>query len=118
MNFNDLSTINKKRCENINGFNHPLDSWRPSQWSNGMAGECGEACNITKKMDRIIDNIQRTSKPNDRSMSNLKEKLMLELGDMIIYADLLAQRCDFKLEDCVKLAFNSKSDEIGFNEKL
>lgn len=104
---------NKTRCETMA---QPLDGWLPSQWSNAMAGEAGECCNITKKMDRIWPaNMfkQSWNKPDDQRMEVLNAKLLREIGDAVIYASLLAQRQGSTLEECVRLAFNEKSEEIG-----
>jgi hypothetical protein len=42
----------------------------------------------------------------------------IELGDTVIYADLLAKRLGLTLEDVVLMAFNNKSNEIGSDIKL
>src|SRR5690242_420165 len=47
--FERLRAVNVLRCEDA--F-HKLNAWLPEQWTNAMAGETGEACNITKKMGR------------------------------------------------------------------
>lgn len=118
MEFATFAETNRARCE---AFAQPLDGWRPSQWSNAMAGEVGEACNITKKMDRIWPANQfkqAWNKPEDQRMDELRERLKREIGDAVIYADLLAQREGLTLEDCVRTAFNEKSEEIGSEFKL
>lgn len=113
MTFDELKKANTERCEIA--F-HPTNQWRPSQWTNAMAGECGEACNITKKMDRIWPSdqyIKNWNKPEDQRMEELEEKLAKEIADVVIYADLLATRIGRNLGDLVKQKFNEKSDEIG-----
>lgn len=114
MNFKDLEIANRERCESSSGFSHALDSWRPSQWSNAMAGECGEVCNLTKKIDRHLDAVPGNKKPIDVLMADTA----VEIGDVIVYADLLAQRLGFSLEECVRAAFNGKSEEIGSSVRL
>lgn len=115
--FLDLNLKNRLRCEDNDSFAHMIDVWRPSQWSNAMAGECGETCNLTKKMDRIIDQT-RGSKPVDQDWDALVAKAKREIGDVVIYADLLSQRLGTTLEECVRTAFNEKSYEIGSQIKL
>jgi len=73
MNFWDLAKANRIRCDR--SF-HPLNDWSPSDWSNAMAGECGEVCNLTKKLRRSED--------------VPIERIGQEIADTVIYADLLA----------------------------
>jgi hypothetical protein len=115
--FGELKRVNKARCLKF----HPIDEWRPSQWSNAMAGECGEACNLTKKMDRIAPDSRvkiQMNKVGETDMFDLIQMLSLELGDVIIYADLLATRVGLNLEDCVRDAFNNKSKSLGMSERV
>lgn len=116
--FDELRAINKARCE---AAFHEVDAWKPWEWSNAMAGECGEACNITKKMNRIWPANQfkqSWNKPEDQRMAELEARLADELADVVIYADLLATRIGRSLGDCVREKFNTKSDEIGSPIKL
>lgn len=101
MDFKDLAEANRIRCEK--SF-HPLNDWSPSDWSNAMAGECGEACNLTKKLRRGED--------------IPTERIGQEIADNVIYADLLAQRLGLSLGDIVKETFNEKSVEIGSDIRL
>lgn len=116
--FNELQETNQRRCE---AAFHRVDAWLPWEWSNAMAGECGEACNITKKMNRIWPANQfkqNWNKPEDQRMAELEQRLADELADVVIYADLLATRIGRNLGDCVRAKFNEKSDEIGSAIKL
>lgn len=113
--FETFRRKNHDRC--LHNFNHALADWRASQWSNAMAGEVGEACNITKKMDRVLDKIHG-NRNDDATLEMLSEKLKREIGDVVVYADLLAQHMNFRLEDCVRTAFNEKSQEIGSDISL
>lgn len=112
MEFAELRRKNLERCQASTGFAHQLNDWRPSQWSNAMAGETGEVCNLTKKMDRILDGL-RGNKGEDVKMEQLRGKAVGEIGDVVIYADLLAHALGTTLENCVRQAFNLKSEEIG-----
>ncbi len=104
-----LTRINKARC--LIGFHHTLDSWKTSQWTNAIAGETGEACNIAKKMDRILDGING-NKPEDNDLKILRANLGKELADIVIYADLAASSLGFDLTDLIVKKFNEKSREI------
>lgn len=116
--FDTLQAINKLRCE---AAFHSVEVWAPWEWSNAMAGECGEACNVTKKMNRIWPANQfkqSWNKPEDQLMADLEQKLADELADVVIYADLLATRIGRSLGECIRHKFNEKSDEIGSAVKL
>lgn len=118
LDFETFRMTNRARCE---AYAQPLEGWLPSQWSNAMAGEVGEACNITKKMDRMWPGNQfkqAWNKPEDSRINELNEKLLREIGDVVIYADLLASRIGTTLEECVRTAFNEKSEEIRSDFKL
>jgi anhydro-N-acetylmuramic acid kinase len=69
-----------------------------------LSGETGELCNKIKKVRRG-ENIP-------------KEDLEEELGDIVIYADLLAKKLDTSLEKCVKQKFNAKSKLWNCHIKL
>ena len=101
MDFKELAKVNLIRCEK--SF-HPLNDWSPSDWSNAMAGECGEVCNLTKKLRRGED--------------IPVERIGQEIADNVIYADLLAQRLGLSLGELVKETFNKKSDEVGSDIRL
>lgn len=110
MTFEMLRHTNAARCQE--SF-HPINDWSPSDWSNAMAGETGEACNITKKMLRLLTSKKQASRNSETDTEELKYKLGLEIADVVIYADLLATRVGLKLEDCIKEKFNQKSAEVG-----
>jgi hypothetical protein len=113
LSFERFTKTNVARCE---AHAQAITAWGPDQWSNAMAGETGEACNLTKKMSRIWPANQfkqSWNKPEDQRMDTLVQKLKREIGDVVIYADLLAVRVNLTLEDCVRTSFNEKSAELG-----
>ena len=113
MTFDELRNKNAYRCET--DFGHALtgpDAWQPTDWTNAMAGEVGEACNVSKKLKRLAMN-HALNRPEDRDHSELVHRLLLEVGDAVIYADLLCRVLGASLQDAVTLAFNGKSAEIG-----
>ena len=83
--------------------------WTPTQWALGMFGECGEACNIVKKLNRIECGDPGT---REHEGTELFEHLVNELADIVIYADLLAQRLNLDLATAVRLKFNDTSAKL------
>jgi len=122
LSFDDLRIANRDRCEQAY---HSIDSWSPSDWGNAMAGEFGEvavefldlqtlmiklttkiqACDTIKKMMRQLE--------SDAEVSVLKDKLALELADIVIYCDLLSERVGIDLGESVVKKFNQNSDKMG-----
>ena len=91
-----LRVANVKRCEDSFGM---CRDWSPSDWSNAMAGEVGETCNLTKKMSRGED--------------IPIEEIAKEIADVVIYADLLAHRLGIDLSDAIRQKFNEVSQRVG-----
>lgn len=115
MDFSTLRNTNLKRC--TESF-HAIDGWTPWEWSNAMAGEVGEACNLTKKMARVWPSNKLIVPWDDKTLAQLQGELELEIADVVIYADLLAQRIGVRLEDCIVKKFNITSERIGSEVKL
>ncbi len=113
MTFEELRTANKTRCESA--F-HPIDHWSVTDWGCAMAGECGEACNIAKKIRRLEGTY--FTRESERDSTELTDKLMDELADMIIYADLFAARVGRDLGEAVRQKFNETSKLVGSDIKL
>jgi NTP pyrophosphatase (non-canonical NTP hydrolase) len=102
MTFKELNEANVARNDLL--FKDIDNHWSLADWSNAIAGETGELCNKIKKVRRG-ENIP-------------KEDLEEELGDIVIYADLLAKKLDTSLEKCVKQKFNAKSKLWNCHIKL
>lgn len=106
LSFDALRSANYSRCEEI--F-HPVEDWSLSEWTNALAGEVGEACNVAKKIRRMRDG---TNQPKDpQTMEKAISMLADELADVIIYADLAAARMGIDLGDAIKKKFNRVSIE-------
>ena len=103
--FRRLRKVNVLRCKTA--FKRRLSDWSLAEWSNAMAGECGEACNITKKMLR-----------GDKNIKEYRNELAKEIADIIVYTDLLAAAADIDLEKAVIEKFNEVSDRKKSKIKL
>lgn len=110
--FNHVRTISLQRALRW----HPkgIDSWSLSDWGVALAGEAGELCNVIKKMNRLRDGLQQKAV----NESELITSLAMEIGDVYLYLDLIAQRAGLKIEDCIKDTFNRVSERESFPERL
>lgn len=114
--FSRLRSANARRCHQ--SF-HSLNAWSPTDWSNAVAGEAGELCNITKKMLRIAPNPEAPMTGQELMEYNaLRMKAGDEIADTVIYCDLLATRLGFRLADLVVGKFNEVSARVGSNITL
>ena len=94
--FSQLRSHNIKRCQDSY---HGVNEWSAQDWACAMAGECGEVCNLIKKMRRgeVVD----------------AKMIADEIADLVIYADLLAARLGINLGEAVRNKFNEVSNRIG-----
>jgi len=100
VNFKDLRKANVERDELVFG---ECKDWEGTDWGCAIAGEVGELCNAIKKLKRGDGNI---------------EKVRKELGDVLTYADLLANYFGFDLEKVIIDRFNYVSDRRKCDIKL
>ena len=107
LSFSALRTVNVLRC--LTHF-HPIEDWSPTDWATALAGECGEACNVIKKIRRLQTAPHWSPEDGNR---DLIAEVADELADVIIYTDLLAVRLGIDLEQAVRTKFNKTSDKIG-----
>jgi NTP pyrophosphatase (non-canonical NTP hydrolase) len=78
-----------------------------SFFGNELGGECGEAQNIVKKLERERLGIRGSrATPMD---------LMKELADVVIVADLLSQRVGGDLGRAIREKFNETSNKNGLS---
>ena len=79
---------------------------KPTFFAIELAGEVGEVCNVVKKLER-----EQYGIPGSRvNVDDLAD----ELADVIIVADLLAERYGIDLEVAVARKFNKTSRARGF----
>lgn len=94
--------------------------WSTFEWAGAMGGEAGEALNAAKKMKRLECKMQQhggdSGTPKD--MEEAVKKLLKEVGDTVVYADLVCQRVGRTLEEAVRMAFNQVSERENFPERL
>lgn len=109
MDMNEFARINRERCET--DFQHKLDEWSLSDWGVALGGECGEALDVIKKLNRIRDNVEKAN--FGKTTEELTASLAHEIGDIYCYLDLLAQAAGLTLSDCVREKFNIVSDRMG-----
>lgn len=108
--FEDLRQANIDRQEHWGGS----DNWTLADWSNAVAGEVGEACNVVKKIRRV----ELGTIGNKESVEQYRGKLESEIGDALIYLDILARKAGSSLDACVLKAFNGKSEELNMPVRL
>lgn len=116
--FAQVSEIGGRRTEHWHGpdWKSSDDEWTMADWSNAMAGEAGEAANVVKKLRRLDCGFPDNCPSGDRA--ELLAMLADELADVVLYADLLAQKVGIDLGTAVREKFNRKSEEQGFAERL
>lgn len=134
--FADLSDVNGRRCARWHpGFPDGRDGWTGGDWANAMQGECGEVANvvqalilanavavktgavgnIVKKLRRIETGMQQAA---GDTWDDLLAQLRTEIGDTVVYLDLLAQFFGQDIGRCVVDTFNRVSEREGFPERL
>jgi NTP pyrophosphatase (non-canonical NTP hydrolase) len=113
MQLRQISAINRARTKR---WHEHGAAWTSSDWSNALAGETGELCNIIKKIRRHETGV--TQSYNTPEMSVLIAKLRDEIADVFLYLDLVANHFELDLEDCIFPKFNWVSGIQGFPERL
>lgn len=116
MDFLSFSRINRNRCEDPKGFNHPIGSWTLSDWMTAAMGELGEAANLVKKLNRHRDGVPGNCEGETAEV--LAANLADEIADTVIYLDLLAQSLGVDLGAAVASKFNRTSLKVGAPQRL
>jgi hypothetical protein len=134
--FAEFTAVNLERAKRWHGEAGVMDpNWSVSDWSNAAAGEVGEAagavlellalinkhsgevCNKVKKLRRIQTGMQQHGNV-PANVEEAIEQVGKEIGDSVIYFNLLAERCGLSLQECIRAAFNGVSVREGFPERL
>lgn len=108
--FKQVHDINVSRCKKWHSHN---DEWTGADWSNAVAGEVGEMCNVVKKIRRDDFN-NKGSRDPDRA--TLLQMLADEMADVFLYLDLLSEFYNIDLPDAITSKFNRVSEQEGFSE--
>jgi NTP pyrophosphatase (non-canonical NTP hydrolase) len=108
--FQALRDGNRARQEHWGGS----ENWTLADWSNALAGEVGEACNVVKKIRRP----QLGTTGNKHDVEAYHAQLESEIGDVLIYLDLLANAAGLDLTTCVRRAFNEKSADLNMPVRI
>lgn len=83
-----------------------------------VAGECGELVNAVKKLRRHELKMRGNYRPGESTEDELRHKIAYEAGDVLVTVANLLNECGIDMWYALQLAFNTKSDEMGFPEKL
>lgn len=102
----DLRSANIARQKEWDAGNQISLAYR----GNELAGECGEACNEIKKLERERLGI--------RGSRTTVAKLAEELADVVICADLIAMAAGIDLNAAVADKFNATSEKVGLQTRL
>lgn len=112
----DFKFLRKANSSRRDRWHTGADDWTGADWSNAMCGEAGEAANIVKKLRRRETRVGTTY--NTPEVDELLPSLVEELADVVLYADLLADKYGLDLEAAIIQKFNSVSEAQDFPERL
>jgi NTP pyrophosphatase (non-canonical NTP hydrolase) len=92
------------------------EEFSPLFYAVATGGECGEALNVMKKLERNRIDAKSSSniKPSTATLADLAD----EMAHTIIYMDLWAASVGIDLQKAIIKSFNAKSVEMGFKTKL
>lgn len=115
LSFEELSSVSFDRAKRWHGGD--IHEWSVNDWLTAFGGEAGEALNAGKKHRRILSGLQQHGNvPAD--LEAAEEKIMEELAESVIYADLVARRLGRSLADAIVKKFNAISEREEFPERL
>lgn len=101
---------------------HALNSWSPLEWAGAMCGEAGEAANFAKKLKRLVDQIpNHDARCANPTFAEYKRGILHENADAAIYGVLMCASVGASAEEfqqAIRDAFNAKSIEYGFPERI
>ncbi len=120
--FKKVSRINLERA--LEWHKNGLDEWSPAEWGNALAGECGELCNVLKKILRHDKGIQQRAVIAELGGTDDERRELLilmaadEIGDVYTYLDLVCQVLGLDMYDCIRDKFNFISEREKLPQRL
>lgn len=109
-----LTSLRETNMERAKYFGHgglfEEDGWNIAEWGCALGGEAGELLNVLKKFNRQA--------PFDPSPEELTRMAANEIGDVLIYLDLIAAKLQLELADCARNKFNATSDRYGYDQRI
>lgn len=111
-----FSQLRDANISRLRRWHSKSEEWTGADWGNAMAGECGEACNLVKKLRRHETGLGTSY--NTAPRAELLLDLADELADLVTYADLLAAHYGIDLGRAVGVKFNRVSAAQDFPERL
>ena len=113
--FNGLRAVNLPRA--LRWHKGGLEEWSVNDWLAAMGGEAGEALNAGKKHRRLLGGVQQHGDV-PAHLKAAEDRIMEELADTVIYADLVASRLGRSLDGAIVEKFNAISVRENFPERL
>jgi NTP pyrophosphatase (non-canonical NTP hydrolase) len=110
--------LNRVRADRWHGGD--FRNWTILEWAGAMCGEAGEAANVAKKIRRLEMGLSgnESSEHKVMDLEALRRAFGRECADTFMYLVLLAECGRVSLADEVRAAFNAKSEEMNFPERL
>lgn len=109
-----LTSLREKNMERVECFGHgglfDDDGWNIAEWGCALGGEAGELLNVLKKLNRQA--------PFDPSSQDLTALAADEIGDVLIYLDLIAAKLGLDLAGCARDKFNATSRRYGYEQRI
>ena len=105
-----IETAQRAQARRVAHLHAGHRDWTLAEWGNAMAGECGEACNVIKKIVRKQDGFDTD---RDKSFDELRRELGVELADTLAYMCALADKAGIDLAAVFAHKFNLVSANRG-----
>ena len=117
MELSHITEVNVQRCYRWHNGTIVTKggNWTLADWSNALAGEVGELCNVIKKIRRVETNATNRLDPE---MPELLQMAADEYADVFFYLDLLAEALGINRELALKSKFDRVSVKQEFPERL
>ena len=118
LNIKQFQEMNRKRSASW----HNGIEWSLSDWAVAMAGECGEACNVVKKLNRVRDGLPEgrvkrsfmTDEYQAETRKYLTDCLAEEIADTMMYCFLLADAAGIDVQTALLEKYYEVSRSIGY----